>query len=96
LQSVRLRHRSCSLEFVELLGSTTARCRSSRVSSDDHPGLNPYDHTGSCAQRDIAALAGFEMLIREIPEYLKFVDMTDRAHTLQSDMSKVRALLHPK
>jgi shikimate dehydrogenase len=50
----------------------------------------------ACAQRGIAAHAGFEMLVQQIPEYLKFFGMTGLAQTLQSDLSEVRGLLYPK
>jgi shikimate dehydrogenase len=50
----------------------------------------------ACADRGIPAHAGFEMLIQQIPEYLKFFGMPDLAQTVQNDMSEVRALLYPK
>lgn len=50
----------------------------------------------ACAERGISAHAGFEMLVQQIPEYLKFFGMTSLAQTLQSDLSEVRALLYPK
>ncbi|SDR50275.1 shikimate dehydrogenase [Paraburkholderia fungorum] len=50
----------------------------------------------ACAQRGIAAHAGFEMLVQQIPEYLKFFGMTDLAQTLQNDLTEVRSLLYPK
>ncbi|MGF6574190.1 shikimate dehydrogenase [Paraburkholderia sp. GAS333] len=50
----------------------------------------------ACAQRGIAAHAGFEMLVQQIPEYLKFFGMTDLAQTLQNDLTEVRSLLYPR
>ena len=50
----------------------------------------------ACAQRGISAHAGFEMLVQQIPAYLTFFGLTDLAHTLQNDLSEVRALLYPQ
>ena len=49
----------------------------------------------ACAQRGIAAHAGFEMLVQQIPQYLKFFGMTALAQTLHNDLSEVRSLLYP-
>jgi shikimate dehydrogenase len=40
--------------------------------------------------------AGFEMLVQQIPEYLRFFGLPEIAQTLQEDMSEVRALLYPR
>jgi len=50
----------------------------------------------ACAARGIAAHAGFEMLVQQIPEYLRYFGMDHLASTLQEDMSEVRALLYPR
>ena len=50
----------------------------------------------ACAARGIPAHAGFEMLVQQIPEYLRFFGMQQIAQTLQEDMSEVRALLYPR
>jgi shikimate dehydrogenase len=50
----------------------------------------------ACAQRGISAHAGFEMLVQQIPAYLTFFGLTDLAHTLQNDLTEVRALLYPQ
>jgi shikimate dehydrogenase len=50
----------------------------------------------ACALRGIQAHAGFEMLVQQIPAYLKFFGMTGLAQTLQNDLSEVRSLLYPK
>jgi shikimate dehydrogenase len=50
----------------------------------------------ACAARGIRAHAGFEMLVQQIPEYLRFFGMQQIAQTLQEDMSEVRALLYPR
>lgn len=50
----------------------------------------------ACAARGIAAHAGFEMLVQQIPEYLRFFGLQQLAATLQEDMAEVRAVLYPK
>ena len=47
----------------------------------------------ACAARGIAAHAGFEMLVQQVPEYLRFFGLPQIAQTLQDDLSEVRALL---
>ncbi len=49
-----------------------------------------------CRARGLQAEAGFEMLVQQVPEYLRFFGFDDLAQTLQSDLSEVRALLYPK
>lgn len=50
----------------------------------------------ACASLGVPAYAGFEMLVQQIPEYLKFFGMPELAKTIQADMSEVRTLLYPK
>jgi shikimate dehydrogenase len=50
----------------------------------------------ACAELGISAHAGFEMLVQQIPEYLRFFGLSELARTLQDDTSEVRALLYPK
>ena len=50
----------------------------------------------ACAARGIMAHAGFEMLVQQIPEYLRFFGMPALAATLQEDLSEVRGLLYPR
>jgi shikimate dehydrogenase len=50
----------------------------------------------ACRARGLRAEAGFEMLVQQIPEYLRFFGFADIAQTVQSDLSAVRALLYPK
>jgi len=50
----------------------------------------------ACAARGIPAHAGFEMLVQQIPEYLRFFGFDQLASTLQHDMAEVRAILYPK
>lgn len=50
----------------------------------------------ACAARGLSAHAGFEMLVQQIPEYLRFFGLQQLAATLQEDMAEVRAVLYPK
>jgi shikimate dehydrogenase len=50
----------------------------------------------ACAELGVPAHAGFEMLVQQIPEYLKFFGMPELAQTLQGDLSEVRTLLYPQ
>ena len=50
----------------------------------------------ACRDRGIHAEAGFEMLVQQVPEYLRFFGFDDIAQTLQSDLSEVRSMLYPK
>lgn len=46
--------------------------------------------------RGLRAEPGFEMLVQQVPEYLRFFGFDDLAATLQADLSGVRALLAPR
>jgi shikimate dehydrogenase len=46
--------------------------------------------------RGLRAEAGFEMLVQQVPEYLRFFGFDALAQRLQSDLGSVRALLYPK
>ena len=48
-----------------------------------------------CRARGLKAEAGFEMLVQQVPEYLRFFGFDDLAQALQSDLSGVRSLLVP-
>jgi len=50
----------------------------------------------ACAARGITAHAGFEMLVQQIPEYLRYFGLQQLAATLQDDLAEVRAILHPR
>lgn len=50
----------------------------------------------ACRARGLRAEAGFEMLVQQVPEYLRFFGFDTIAATLQSDLGAVRALLTPK
>lgn len=47
----------------------------------------------ACAEHGIPAHPGFEMLVQQVPDYLRFFGMAEIAHTLQQDLSEVRSHL---
>jgi shikimate dehydrogenase len=49
-----------------------------------------------CRARGLRAEPGFEMLVQQIPEYLRFFGFDTMAAKLQDDLSEVRSLLSPK
>ena len=49
-----------------------------------------------CRERGLKAEAGFEMLVQQVPEYLRFFGFDALAKTLQTDLGSVRSLLYPK
>lgn len=49
-----------------------------------------------CRALGLQAEAGFEMLVQQVPEYLRFFGFDALAKTLQSDLGEVRSLLYPK
>src|SRR5205085_8594590 len=46
--------------------------------------------------RGLRAEPGFEMLVQQVPEYLRFFGFEALAKKLQADLGGVRALLHPR
>ena len=50
----------------------------------------------ACRARGIHAEAGYEMLVQQVPEYLRFFGYEDLAGTVQADLTGVRAMLVPK
>lgn len=46
--------------------------------------------------RGLHAEAGFEMLVQQVPEFLRFFGLQEMARQLQGDLTEVRALLQPK
>jgi shikimate dehydrogenase len=46
--------------------------------------------------RGLHAEAGFEMLVQQVPEFLRFFGLDEMARQLQGDLTEVRALLQPK
>ncbi|NML42878.1 shikimate dehydrogenase [Ramlibacter sp. G-1-2-2] len=49
-----------------------------------------------CRARGHRAEAGYEMLVQQVPEYLRFMGFPELAQKLQGDLSGMRALLYPK
>ncbi|CAN5524280.1 shikimate dehydrogenase [soil metagenome] len=49
-----------------------------------------------CRARGIKAEAGYEMLVQQVPEFLRFMGFDALAQTLQADLGEVRAALYPK
>jgi len=49
-----------------------------------------------CRARGLQAEAGFEMLVQQVPEYLRFFGFDALAKELQAELGGVRALLAPK
>jgi len=50
----------------------------------------------ACRARGLQAEAGFEMLVQQVPEFLRFFGFDQIATSMQSDLSEVMALLSPK
>ncbi|MDE2082754.1 MAG: shikimate dehydrogenase [Burkholderiales bacterium] len=50
----------------------------------------------ACRARGLHAEPGFEMLVQQVPEYLRFFGLDALAAMLQSDLGEVRSLLAPK
>lgn len=50
----------------------------------------------ACAARGLAVHAGYEMLVQQVPEYLRFMGFPELAQLLQRDLTEVRALLGPR
>jgi shikimate dehydrogenase len=56
----------------------------------------PTPLLAQCRARGLKAEAGFEMLVQQVPEYLRFFGFDALAKTLQADLGVVRSLLIPK
>jgi shikimate dehydrogenase len=56
----------------------------------------PTPLLAACRARGVQAEAGFEMLVQQVPEYLRFFGFDALAQTLQSDLGAVRAMLAPR
>lgn len=50
----------------------------------------------ACRARGLKAEAGFEMLVQQVPEYLRFFGFDALGQSLQSNLDVVRAMLYPK
>jgi shikimate dehydrogenase len=49
-----------------------------------------------CRARGLKAEAGFEMLVQQVPEYLRFFGFDAIAQDMQAKLDEVRAMLYPK
>ncbi|RFO97242.1 shikimate dehydrogenase [Rhodoferax lacus] len=56
----------------------------------------PTPLLAACRARGLHAHAGFEMLVQQVPEYMRFFGMPELAATLQQDLTEVRQMLYPK
>lgn len=50
----------------------------------------------ACRARGLKAEAGFEMLVQQVPEYLRFFGFDAIGQALQSNLDVVRSMLYPK
>ena len=50
----------------------------------------------ACRERGLKAEAGFEMLVQQVPEYLRFFGFDAIGQRLQSNLDLVRSMLYPK
>ena len=50
----------------------------------------------ACRDRGIRAEAGFEMLVQQVPEYLRFFGFDELARRMQGDLGAVSAMLYPQ
>ena len=87
---------SQGLKPGDALPFDVARLASGAVVVDIIMSRQPTALLQACAARAIQAYAGFEMLVQQIPEYLRFFGMPEVARALQQDMAQVRALLQPR
>ena len=49
----------------------------------------------ACRARGLQAEPGYEMLVQQVPEFLRFFGFEDLAQALQGDLGELRALLQP-
>jgi shikimate dehydrogenase len=73
-----------------------ARCDSGAAVVDIIMSRTPTPLLQRCRARGVRAEPGFEMLVQQVPEYLRFFGFDDLAQTLQADLSEVRSLLIPQ
>jgi len=50
----------------------------------------------ACRARGLKAEAGFEMLVQQVPEYVRFFGFDSLSESLRSNLDAVRAMLYPK
>jgi shikimate dehydrogenase len=57
--------------------------------------MKPHDTPlmAACRARGIAVQPGFEMLVQQVPDYLRFFGLHDAAGAVQADLCGVRALI---
>lgn len=73
-----------------------ARIRPGSVVVDIIMTREPTPLLKACHARGIAAHPGFEMLVQQVPEYMRFFGMPELAEVLQNDLTEVRELLAPR
>ena len=56
----------------------------------------PTPLLAACRSRGVRAEAGFEMLVQQVPEYLRFFGFEAVAQAVQADLGGVRAVLYPR
>jgi shikimate dehydrogenase len=87
---------SQGLKADDALPFDPARCDSGAAIVDIIMSKVPTPLLRQARERGLKAEAGFEMLVQQVPEYLRFFGFEDIARTLHADLSEVRALLLPK
>jgi shikimate dehydrogenase len=58
--------------------------------------MKPTPLLQAAQARGLRAEAGFEMLVQQVPEYMRFFGFEELANELQRDLAPIRALLAPK
>jgi shikimate dehydrogenase len=87
---------SQGLSQSDALPTDPARIKPSAVVVDIIMTREPTPLLKACSERGITAHAGFEMLVQQVPEYMRFFGMSELAETLQHDLTEVRQLLLPR
>ena len=87
---------SQGLSQTDPLPVDPARIHPGAVVVDINMTKEPTPLLKACRERGIAAHPGFEMLVQQVPEYMRFFGMPELAETLQHDLSEVRQLLLPR
>ena len=73
-----------------------ARLSAGAVVVDILMSRQPTPLLRACRERGLRAEAGFEMLVQQVPEYLRFFGFETLAQSVQADLGEVRSLLYPK
>lgn len=87
---------SQGLKSDDPLPFDTARVDAGAAVVDIIMSAQPTQLLQRCRARGLHAEAGFEMLVQQVPEYLRFFGYDDLATTLQADLSPIRAMLLPR